>query len=387
MSHVATELEHGSGLWPQRDVAFVRGEGAALFTEDGTRFVDCASGHGVANVGHAHPRVASAIAEQAARLTTCPATFVNDQRATLLARLAAITPEGIDRFFLCNSGTEAAEAALKFARITTGRTGFVAMRRGFHGRTLGALSATADRKYREPFAPLVPEFAHVAYDNLEALTATVGGDTAGVMLEIVQGEGGVHPASREFLRGVRELCDRTGSLMIVDEVQTGFGRTGRMFACEHDDVRPDLLCLGKAIAGGVPMGAVGIGARVGELPRGSHGSTFGGNPLACAASLATLDVIESEGLVRRSEELGAWLLDRLQSLDSPHVRSVRGRGLMVGIECKQRVAPILRGLFARGVLALAAGPTVLRLLPPLMIPREELEQAVDAIDAELGALA
>ena len=385
MTSVATtyaELEqsHTSGVYSKRPITLVRGSGATLYDDAGRAYLDCGSGIGVANIGHCHPAVVEAIAQQAATLTVCPEAFHNDQRAQLQAELAAVLPAGIDRLFLCNSGTEAVEAALKFARLSTGRTGVVAAMRGFHGRTMGALSATWEPHYREPFAPLVPDFSHVPYNNLARLDAAVTAQTAAVLLEVVQGEGGVRPADGEFLRGAQRLCRERGALLIVDEIQTGFGRTGRMFACEHFGLEPDLLCLAKALGGGLPMGAVGIGPRVDALISGSHGSTFGGNPLACAAARASLAVIQGEGLAGQAAEKGAWLIEQLRGLQSGRVREVRGLGLMVGVELKEKVGPILQTLMHdHGIIALNAGTSVLRLLPPLVIEWDELERLVAAL--------
>jgi acetylornithine/LysW-gamma-L-lysine aminotransferase len=231
--------------------------------------------------------------------------------------------------------------------------------------------------------PLVPGFSHVPFDNIARLETAVTDQTAAVILEVVQGEGGVRPASTEFLQAARRICDERGALLIFDEVQTGYGRTGRWFACQHSGVVPDLICLGKAMAGGVPMGAIGIGPRVTGLTLGVHGSTFGGNPLACAAALATLDVMEQADLPARAAELGAYFLGRLQAIQSPLVRGVRGLGLMVGVELKGHAMPIVEALMDRGVLSLTAGTTVLRLLPPLVISREELDGVVEALTAVL----
>jgi acetylornithine/LysW-gamma-L-lysine aminotransferase len=305
--------------------------------------------------------------------------FYNDRRAELIQKLIDIAPSSIRRVYLCNSGTEAVEAALKFARLATGRIEFVAAMRGFHGRTLGALSATWEKKYREPFEPLVPGFRHVAYNDLEALAAAVGDQTAGVILEVVQGEGGVRPGTPEFLRGAQALCRERGAMLIVDEVQTAFGRTGKMFACEHYGLEPDLIALAKSIAGGLPMGAALIGERIGQLPPQAHGSTFGGNPLVCAAALAAVDYLESNRLAARALELGEWFLGELKQIESPLIREVRGLGLMVGIELKQKVTPYLQALMAKGVLALPAGLTVMRFLPPLVIEKDDLKKVVDAV--------
>jgi acetylornithine/LysW-gamma-L-lysine aminotransferase len=289
------------------------------------------------------------------------------------------------RVFLSNSGTEAVEAALKFARVATGRAGIVAAMRGFHGRTLGALSATWNRAYREPFEPLVPGFRHVPYNQLEALEQAVDPSTAAVILEVLQGEGGVYPGRPEYLQGAQEVCRARGALLIVDEVQTGFGRTGRWFACEHFGLQPDLLCLAKSMAGGVPMGATLIGERVGSLPAHSHGSTFGGNPLACAAALAALSEMERLALPARAAENGAYFMERLRRVASPLVRDVRGLGLLVGVELRQKAAPLLQALSARGVLALTAGLNVIRFLPPLVITRDELDLVVAALQDALAA--
>jgi len=270
---LAAENAHTSGAYPKRPIAVVRGRGARVWDADGREYIDCMAGHGVANLGHCHPAVTAAIQQQAATLVTCSETLYNDQRAALLAELTARTPGDLKRVFLCNSGAEAVEGAIKVARLLTGRTDLVATMRGFHGRTLGALSATWDEKYRKPFLPLVPGFSHVPFNDLEAMAAAVSGDTAGVLVEVVQGEGGVRPADADYLQGLRRLCDERGALLIVDEVQTGLGRTGRWFACEHAGLVPDLLCLGKTLGGGIPMGAVVWREALGALPEGVHGST------------------------------------------------------------------------------------------------------------------
>jgi acetylornithine/LysW-gamma-L-lysine aminotransferase len=377
------ESQHTTGLYTKRPIAIVRGEGARLWDSDGKQYIDCVGAQGAANLGHAHPAIAEAIAAQARTLISLPEMFYNDRRAELLARLAAVAPPGMPRTYLCNSGTEAVEAALKFTRLVTGRRETVAAMRGFHGRTMGALSATWEKKYREPFEPLVPGFRHVPYNDLAALDQAVTVQTAAVILEVVQGEGGVRPGTAEYLRGAQQLCHERGALLILDEVQTGFGRTGTLFASEHYDLRPDLVCVAKSMAGGLPMGAVLMGERVGVLPASVHGSTFGGNPLACAAALATLDVLESEHLPEHAAELGTWFLARLQRIQSPLIREVRGLGLMVGIELKQKVTPYLQALMDRGVLALPAGLTVMRFLPPLVISQGELAAAADQVEAVL----
>jgi len=376
------ENQHTSGLYAKRPLTIVRGQGARVWDEQGREYIDCVAGHGVANIGHSHPKVVRALSEQAARLITCPEMFYNDTRARLLARLGTLVP-GMTRVFLCNSGTEAVEAALKFARYSTGRSGIVAAMRGFHGRTMGALSATWNKKYRAPFQPLVPEFHHVPYNKPAALEAAVTDHTAAVLLEVVQGEGGIHPADAAFLETAQAVCRERGALLIVDEIQSGMGRTGKMFAFQHYDLQPDMVTLAKGIAGGVPMGAVLLGERVADLKPGIHGTTFGGNPLAAAAALATLEVMEEENLPQRAASTGAYFLERLQAIQSPLIREVRGLGLMIGVELKRKVAPYIQALMDQGVLALPAGLTVIRFLPPLVISRAQVDQVVEALQSVL----
>jgi acetylornithine/LysW-gamma-L-lysine aminotransferase len=381
----STEDQFSVGVYQKRGVTIVRGEGARVWDEAGREYIDCVAGVGVANVGHCNPAVVAAIQEQAARLITCSELFYNDARARCLERLNRITPEGIDRFFLCNSGTEAVEGAIKFARMSTRRKRIVAAMRGFHGKTLGSLSATWEKKYRDPFAPLVPDFAHAPYNNIEEFLKTIDGETAAVILEPIQGEGGVRPGSAEFFRAVRKACDDRGALFIVDEIQSGFGRTGRMFACEHFGVLPDILTMAKGIAGGIPMGAIGINRRVGELEKLSHTSTFGGNPVACAAAAAAIDFMLDQDLPRQAAESGDYLMQQLRAIGSPRIREIRGLGLMIGIELKEKAGAFTQAMLREGVLVLLAGTTVLRLLPPLVITRQQIDTVVSALARVLAA--
>ena len=383
MNPIEIETQYTSGLYTKRPIAILRGEGAHLWDSQGKEYIDCVGGQGAGNLGHANPAVAQAITAQAQKLISCPEMFYNDRRAELLEKLVGIAPAGLTNVYLCNSGAEAVEAALKFSRLKTARKEIVAAMRGFHGRTFGALSATWEKKYREPFEPLVPGFRHVPYNDLAALEAAITDQTAAVILEVVQGEGGVRPGTPEFLQGAQRLCRERGALFILDEVQTGFGRTGEMFALQHYGLQPDLLCLAKSMAGGLPMGAVLFGERIGKLPAQVHGSTFGGNPLACAASLAAIQYIQANHLPERAAELGAWFQARLKKIHSSSVREVRGLGLMVGIELKQKVTPYLMALMDRGLLALPAGLTVMRFLPPLVISQADLAQAADLVEEVL----
>jgi acetylornithine/LysW-gamma-L-lysine aminotransferase len=333
-------------------------------------------------LGHCHPRVSEAIARQARTLMLCPNFLYSDVRASFAAALVQVLPSSLSHVFLANSGAEAVDGALKFARLTTGRPAFVSTTKGFHGRTFGALSVTWEAKYREGFHPLL-ETAHVPFNDPAALDKALGDSTAALIVEVVQGESGVNIASVEFLQTAQRLCRDRGALLIVDEIQTGFGRTGRWFAVEHVGLEPDIMCLAKGLGGGFPMGALAYTARVRQaLYQGAHGSTFGGSPLACAAALAALETYRDEDLITRSANLGKTMLESLRAaLDGvASVRSVRGLGLMLAVELRVKVAPVLKALMMQhGVIALPAGPTVLRLLPPLIITEEETRIGVDAV--------
>ena len=373
-----TEQRYAFEVYPKRDLTLVRGEGAVVWDDAGRSYIDCAAGTGVACLGHAHPVVVEALNRQARTLITCGGVFYNDRRAELLARLVSVAPDSLMRAFLCNSGSEAIETAFKFARLATGRTDIVAAARGFHGRTMGALSATHKKEYRQPFAPLVPGVTHVPYNNLDKLAEAVTDRTAAVVLEPIQGEGGVHRGADDYLNGVRELCDERGTLLIADEIQTGFCRTGRMFAVEHSGVQPDIMCVAKGIAGGVPMGAALFSDKIKPVV-GMHGSTFGGNPLACAVADATIGHLVEHDLAGRAAESGAYFAELFERSRPDCVRQLRQFGLMIGIELKERSQPHLVALMEEGVLALPAGKTVIRLLPPLVIERAQIEAVVAAL--------
>jgi acetylornithine/LysW-gamma-L-lysine aminotransferase len=384
---VIQQLEHGHQLplYAKREIALVRGEGSYLYDSEGKRYLDAMSNYGVAVLGHADPEFAAALVDQLGRLTTCHQSFYSDVRASLLAAIAEIAPDGLTRSFLSNSGAEAIEAGLKFARAATGRPKVVAARRAYHGRTLGALSATADAKYRTPFEPLPVNVVHVPFNDADALAAAVDNETAAVILEPIQGEAGIFPADDSYLQAARDLTGARGALLIADEVQTGF-RTGAPFAIARAGVTPDILCTAKALANGFPIGLTLTTDRVSERTgAGVHGTTFGGNPLACRAALATLTALRERGLYARAAELGARLVAGVEGLGSPKIRQVRGRGLMIGIELKERVTPTLRALQERGVLALPASPVVFRLLPPLVWQEEQVDEFLGALGAVLAS--
>ncbi|HTP54625.1 MAG TPA: aspartate aminotransferase family protein [Thermoplasmata archaeon] len=382
MSGPGQEREFAEGK--RRRLAIVRGRGAHLVDAAGRTYVDLGATHGAGNLGSSDPEVVRAIQAQAAELIYLGTGCANPVRTAFLEKLTGLLPSSLGRVFLSNSGTEAVEAAIKIARSSTGRPKVVAAMRGFHGRTYGSLSATWRKELRAPFEPLVPEFVHVPFNDAAALAAAVDERTALVLLEPVQGEGGVHVGTPDFLRSAREAADRAGALLAWDEVQTGIGRTGRLFAFEHAGVVPDILVLAKSLAGGVPIGATVTTAGVEARFQGSHHSTFGGNPLACAAGTAALERTVRDRLPERAARLGGRGLDRLASLPPERVREVRGLGLMIGIELRDRVAPVLEALEHKGFLALPAGATVLRLLPPLVIEEDDWAAGLEAIAEVIG---
>jgi len=370
-------------------VTVVKGRGAVLWDAEEREYIDLMGGYGVSLVGHCHPRVVEAVREQCGRLITCHGSLYSDRRAELAEKLVKIAPRGLDRVVLCNSGAESVECALKAAVKHTGRREVVAMTGGYHGKTLGALSATWDPKYRRPFQPLLaPGFRFTPFGDLEKAAAAVSGETAAVIAEPVQGESGVYPAPEGFLQGLRRLCDERGALLILDEVQTGLGRTGRMWASQHWDTVPDILCIAKGMAGGVPMGAtLARGEVMDSLGRGEHTTTFGGSPLACAAACATIDVIVEEGLPDRARSLGEYLMGRLRGFQERFrvVREVRGLGLMVGLESRFDVYGLLTGAIERGVIMLYSKRNILRFLPPLTIEKPLLEKALGVLEELLEA--
>ncbi len=383
MTHwIDTEQQYAFEVYPKRDIVITRGESSTLWDDKGNEYIDCAAGIGVASIGHANPAVAKAIGDQAQRLITCPGIFYNDTRAMLMKKLVGIAPDNLNRVFLCNSGTEAMEAALKFARITSGKNGFISAMRGFHGRSMGALSATF--KYRQEFEPLIPGHSFVPFNKIDKLTAAVDDNTAAIVLEVVQGEGGVRLADREYLQQVRALCDERNVLLILDEIQTGFARTGSMFGCQTLGVSPDIMTVAKAMAGGFPMGAVLCSEKI-TSAAGKHGSTFGGNPLACAAASATIDFMLDNDLPTQAKTKGDYFMDKLDQSASA-IREVRQLGLMIGIELKTKSRPVIEKLMAHHILALPAGPTVVRLLPPLVISEEELDRVASTLNQILAGM-
>jgi len=384
---IQTEQAHMANTYAKKSLVAVRGQGARIWDINNKEYIDCIGSYGVAVVGHCHPKVVEAIKQQSEVLISCHGSLYNDARSKLLEKLIKITPRGLDKAFLSNSGAEAVECAFKLARKYTGKKEVMAMMGCYHGKTMGALSATWDKKYREPFMPLVPGFKHVPYGNSAKLREAVTVETAAVIVEPIQGEGGVRVPPDGYLKEVREICDEKGTIMIADEVQTGFGRTGRIFACEHAGVTPDVLCMAKAVGGGVPLGiTIAKQEIMSSLKLGEHSTTFGGSPLVCAAASAAIEVLTSERLAERAAELGAYFMQRLERLQTKYgtVREVRGKGLMVGVESRFDVYNTIQRLMGRGVLALDAGRNIVRFLPPLVISKEDLNTVADSMDAVLA---
>ncbi|WP_299334521.1 aspartate aminotransferase family protein [Haloplanus sp.] len=370
-------------IFSEKPIGIERGEGATLYADDGTEYLDFGASYAVASVGHSHPRVVDAIKSQVEDLVYVQASYPVEARTELYEKMATVSPPGLDNVWLCNSGTEANEAAMKFARNATGREKIVATRRGFHGRTLGALAMTWKDKYKKPFEPLAGGIEFVSYGDEEELAEAVDEETAAVFLEPIQGEGGIHPASEPYLKRARSITRKAGAALVFDEIQTGVGRTGAMWACEAVKVAPDILTTAKGIASGLPLGATVCADWIADADP-EHGSTFSGGPVVCAAANATLDVVVEEDLPTHAADVGSYLMESIDDADLP-VRDVRGQGLMIGVEVKRGANRLLRDLaLEEQVLALPAGRTVLRLLPPLTIGQEEADSLVESLEAVLG---
>ncbi len=365
-------------VYPMRDIVLVKGKGARLWDDKGNEYIDMAAGISVANIGHSNDKVVEAISKQAATLITCANTFYNDTKALFLEKLFNVVPKNLKKAFLTNSGAEAMEAAIKFARAVTKKTKFVSAMKGFHGRTYGALSATYKKEYREIFEPLVPGFSFVPYNNFEKLAAEIDDDTAAVILELVQGEGGINLGNKEYFKKVRNLCTEKNVLLIIDEIQTGFCRTGKMFAIEHFGIEADMMTVAKSIAGGFPMGALLCSDKI-QIEKGKHGSTFGGNPLACAAGIASIDFMIENKLWEQAEAKGKYFKEKLEGYTLSKVREIRQIGLMIGIELKDKSQPVILELLENKIVTLPAGTTVLRLLPPLVISYEDLDVVINKL--------
>ncbi len=386
MNLIELENKYIPSIFPKRPVILQKGKGIYVWDTEGKEYMDCVGGNGVALVGHSHPKLVQTIKQQVEQLIICPYVFYNENRAKLLERLAQLTPSPLERTFFSNSGAEAVEAAIKLARRATGKTEIIAMKHGFHGRTMGALSATWNPKYRTPFQPLVPGFSHVPFGDLDAAKNAITAETAAIITEVVQGEGGIISAPEGFLPGLRELCDAKDILLIIDEVQTGLGRTGEFLAGSHWNVVPDILCLAKGIAGGIPLGATMASSEVfGALKSGEHFSTFGGNPLACAAANTVLDIIQEEQLVANSKQMGEYFLRTLEEdvKSLRLVKEIRGIGLMLALDLRLKHKAFVLKAVEKGLLLLTSGSTTLRMLPPLNITQEEIDKIISMLQEVL----
>ena len=380
------DAEHNAGLWSP-DIVFTHGDGVKIFDAEGNEYIDCLAGIAVASVGHNNERLSTAIADQTKRLIICSQAHGSDTRVEFYEKLFNFIPKwmGLKRVFMANSGSEANEAALKWARAATGKPHFVSAKRGFSGRTLGVLAITWEKKYREPFEPLKYDNTFIKYNSVEELEQAVTDETAAVFLEPVQGEGGMHPATKPFLEAARQICDERGALLIMDEVQSGVGRTGKFLATEYYEVKPDMVTLAKGLGGGVPIGALLMSEDVAlKMPKGGHGTTFGGNALASAAAAAVLDEIKERGLLEHAHEMGNYFINQLAEVDSPKIREVRGLGLMIGLELKEKVAPYITALRNKGVITINAGATVIRFVPPLIISKAQIDEVVAKVKEVLG---
>jgi len=381
---MAIETRFFANVYQKFPATIVKGKGAILWDINGRDFIDCMGGYGVSIVGHCHPKIVEAVKRQCETLITCHGSFYNDKRAELLEKLIDITPKGLDKVFLCNSGAESVECALKIAVKYTGKKEIIAMTGSYHGKTLGALSATWGPKYRNAFQSLIiPNFKFVPFGDMEKVEEAVSKDTAAIIAEPIQGESGIYVAPNGFLQRLRELCDEYNALLIFDEVQTGFGRTGKMWASQHWNVAPDIMCVAKGMAGGIPMGATIAKSEVmNSIEIGEHSSTFGGNPLACAAASATIDVIIEEKLPEQARELGEFFKNRLIEIQGKLriVREVRGLGLMIGIESRFDVYNLLMKAIERGLILLYSKKNIIRFLPPLVIEKTQLEKAADILE-------
>jgi acetylornithine/LysW-gamma-L-lysine aminotransferase len=374
-------------LYQRFPIVIDRGKGAKVWDDAGKEYIDCMAGYGVALVGHCNDRVVEAIKDQIEKLMVCHMSTYNTARSTMLRKLSKVVPSGLDKIFFSNSGAEAVETALKFSRKYSGKPGVISMNGGYHGKTFGALSVTSSEKYRRPFEPLLDHIKFVPYGNGRKLIDSIDDKTGTVILEPVQGESGIIVPPPGFIQEVREICSRHSLVLIFDEIQSGFGRTGKMWAAENWNTIPDVVCVAKGIAGGFPMGLTITRPEIMESMKiGEHSSTFAGNPLGCAAASASIDALVLDGLIQNSADTGHYFKDLLVQLKEKHkiVREVRGLGLMLGLELRFDVRNILMDGISNGILMLYSGRNIIRLLPPLLIDRELVSKFVATLDKLLS---
>ena len=378
-----TEDNYLGNLYQRFPVTIEKGQGSHVWDMNNKEYIDCMGGYGVALVGHRNERVVNAIKAQIGKILTVHSSFYNKTREEFLENLVKVAPKGLSQVHLNNSGAESVEAAIKFARKFSGKKGMVAMKGSYHGKSMGALSLTFNPKYRESFQPLVEKVSFSSYGNIDELRATVDSDTAFVILEPIQGESGIHVPPDSFLHDVRKLCDENKILLIFDEIQSGLGRTGSMWAADHWKTVPDVMCIAKGIAGGVPMGVTLVRPDIlSVMKKGEHSSTFGGNPLSCAAGTATIQALTQDGLIENAKNMGQKFQQGLNELKSRHkiIREVRGKGLMIGVELKFEVKDILMEGIKNGLLLLYSGRNILRFLPPLVISEDDITKTLKILD-------
>ena len=378
-----SEDQYLGNLYQRFPVVIEKGSGSHVWDSNGKEYIDCMGGYGVALVGHRNERVVNAIKSQIEKIITVDSSLYSKTREEFLENLFKIAPKGLTQVHLNNSGAESVEASIKFARKFTGKKGMIAMKGSYHGKSMGALSLTFNPKYRESFKPLVEGAKFSAYGDLDALRDSIDGDTAFIILEPIQGESGIHIPPDGFLQGVRKICDENEILLIFDEIQSGLGRTGRMWASEHWETTPDIMCLAKGIAGGIPMGATLVKSDIlSVMKKGEHSSTFGGNPVSCAAGTATIQALTQDNLLKNAELMGDKLFQGLIELKNKHsiIREVRGKGLMIGVELKFEVKDILLEGIKNGLLLLYSGRNILRFLPPLVISDEDVTNTLQILD-------
>lgn len=379
------EQEYIMDTYDRLPVVFVRGQGTRLWDEGGSEYIDFTSGLGVLNVGHAHPRVVEAVKKQAEKLIHTSNLYYTEPQIELAEKLIKLSFEG--KCFFANSGAEANEAAIKLARKYAKGFEIITAYNSFHGRTLATLAATGQPEKQKAFEPLPVGFKHVPFNDVEAMKKAVSAETCAIMLETIQGEGGVHVAETVYLKQVRKLCDETGLLLILDEVQTGIGRTGKFFSYEHYGIEPDMVTLAKSLGGGLPIGVLIAKTTVAEnFEKGDHGTTFGGNPLVCTAALSVLKVLNEENLCEKAAEQGAYLMSKLNDLAEKDtlIKEVRGKGLMIGIELKEEVASkIVLACLEKGTVINKVSPSTLRLLPPLTVTTEEIDRMIETLSKML----
>jgi len=377
------ENEHLAKVYQKLPVCIVKGRGALVYDEKGKEYIDCMGGYGVAIVGHCNDKVVKALKDQLDKLMVCHGSIYNDARAELIDKLLKVNPKELNSFYFGNSGTEAVECALKVARKKSGKIGVIAMMGSFHGKTLGALSVTYSQKYRSIFEPLLQGVKFVKYGKVEEVEKALDASFGSIIVEPIQGESGIHIPPKNYLYELRKLCDNKGIILILDEVQTGFGRTGEFWCFQHEKIIPDIVCSAKGIGGGFPL-SVTIAKKdiMDSLDLGEHTSTFGGNPLACKAASAALDALIEDKLIENAKKMGEYFLKRLEEIKEKHriVREVRGLGLMIGVELRFEVKDVILKALERGVIMLYSGRNVLRFLPPLVIEEKHIDKVVEVLD-------